>query len=90
MMEYFMNNLPKFNNSLSDLLFHLLSIKTVSFKSFLLLQIAKNHCFQQFYGRNIFVTLFKLYRPRWLGCAVIQHSVDMVDLVDDAVHHFFK
>ena len=59
-MEGFLNNSPKFNNSLSDLLFLTFSIKTVSFRSFLLLQIAKTHCFQRFYNRSIFVTLFQL------------------------------
>ena len=51
-MEGFLNNSPKFNNSLSDLLFLTFSIKTVSFRSFLLLQIAKIHCFQPLYNKK--------------------------------------
>ena len=53
-MKGFLNNLPKFNKSLSDLLFLTFNIKIVSRKSFFLLQLAKTHCYQQFYNISIF------------------------------------
>ena len=56
-MEYFLKNLPKFNNSLLNLLFQLFSIKIVSRESFWLHLIAEAHCFQRFYNRIIFVTV---------------------------------
>ena len=60
MMRGFLTNVPKFNNSLSDLLFLIFSIKIVSLRSFLLLQNAETLYFQRFCSRNTFVALFKL------------------------------
>ena len=52
----FLNNSPKFNNSLFNLLFQLFSIKIVSFREIRYIKIAETHCFQQFYSSNIFAS----------------------------------
>ena len=57
MMEGFLKFLPKFNNSLSDLLFLTFSIKTVSFREFFYTKTAKILYFQAFYISNIFASV---------------------------------
>lgn len=57
MMKDFLNYLPKFNNSLSDLLFLTFSIKTVSFREFRYSKTAKILYFQRFYNSNIFASV---------------------------------
>jgi len=56
-MEGFLNCLPKFNNSLLDLLFLVFSIKTVSFREFCYSKIAKPLYFQAFRNSNILVSV---------------------------------
>ena len=58
-MEGFLNNSPKFNNSLSDLLFLTFSIKTVSFREFRYTKTAKTLYFQAFFDSTIFVSVIR-------------------------------
>ena len=76
--------LAQFNNPLSDLLILTFSIKIVSLKSFLLPQSAATLHFQQFYSRNIFVTIFPLDGGRGLGGHVEDDAVDLGHRVGDA------
>lgn len=57
MMEDFLNYLPKFNNSLLDLLFLTFSIKTVSFREFYYIKIAQPLYFQALCNSIIFVSV---------------------------------
>jgi len=56
-MEGFLNNLPKFNNSLLNLLFNLFSIKIISLRSFLYRLITKTYYFQRFCNSNIYTSV---------------------------------
>ena len=76
--------LAQFNNSLSDLLILTFSIEIVSLKSFLLPQSAATLHFQQFYSRNIFVTIHPLDGGRGLGGHVEDDAVDLGHRVGDA------
>ena len=76
--------LAQFNNSLSDLLILTFSIKIVSLKSFLLQQSAATLHFQQFYSRNIFVTILPLDGDRGLGGHVEDDAVNLGHRVGDA------
>ena len=87
MVEGFLNNSPKFNNSLLNLLFQLFSIKIVSFREIRYIKIAKTHCFQRFCNSIIFVTLFHLNRSWWLGCQIIEHPIHALYLIHDSIHH---
>ena len=76
--------LTQFNNSLSDLLILTFSIKIVSLKSFLLPQSAATLHFQQFYCRNIFVTILPFDGDRGLGGHVEDDAVNPGHRVSDA------
>ncbi len=88
MMEGFLNNLSKFNNSLWNLLFLTFSIKIVSLKSFLLPSAVVILYFQRFYNRNTF-TLFPLNSCRWLARDVVNYAVDAIYLVYNAATYVF-
>lgn len=60
MMEGFLNYLPKFNNSLSDLLFELFSIKIVSFREFSTPKPLKPCVFNGSITATYLLLLFKL------------------------------
>ena len=76
--------LAQFNNSLSDTLILTFSIKIVSLKSFLRQQSAATLHFQQFYSKNIIVTLLPLDGGRGLGSHVEDDTVDLGHRVGDA------
>ena len=57
MVEGFLNNSPKFNNSLLNQLFQFFSIKTVPLSQFIRFLIDKTHCFQWFLSSNIFASV---------------------------------
>lgn len=76
--------LAQFNNSLSDTLILTFSIKIVSLKSFLRQQSAATLHFQQFYSKNIIVTLLPLDGGRGLGSHVEDDAVDLGHRVGDA------
>lgn len=86
-MEGFLNNYFKFNNSLSDLLFQLFSVKIVSLKSFLHRSISKTYCFQRSNSGNILLLLFHLNRSWWLRRQIIEHPIHSLYLIHDSVHH---
>ena len=76
--------LAQFNNSLSDTLIFTFSIKIVSLKSFLRQQSAATLHFQQFYSKNIIVTLLPLDGGRGLGSHVEDDTVNLGHRVGDA------
>ena len=76
--------LAQFNNSLSDLLILTFSIKILSLKSSLLPQSAATLHFQQFYCRNIFVTILPFDGDRGLGGHVEDDAVNLGHRVSDA------